>query len=178
MALLLVILFLAVPVAELALIVTVANGIGVLNTLGLLILVSILGAWLAKREGLGVFRRVQAALDRGELPSREVADGFLILFAGALMITPGFLSDCLALALLFPPTRAVARGVLVSAVARRGRLAVVNYGAGRMGGFGGAPGNGSRGDGVWDAESWEEPTGGRGRSGDAARPPHELGGQS
>ena len=187
MALLLVILFLAVPVAELALIVTVANGIGVLNTLGLLVLVSVLGAWLAKREGLGVFRRVQAALDRGELPSREVADGFLILFAGALMITPGFLSDCLALALLFPPTRAVARGVLVSAVARRGRLAVVDYGAGRMGGTGGrgfGPGFGGGpagdGDGVWDADSWEEPAGGRNgaRGGNAPRPPHELGGRS
>jgi UPF0716 protein FxsA len=175
MALLLVILFLAVPVAELALIVTVANGIGVLNTLGLLVLVSVVGAWLAKREGLGVFRRVQAALDRGELPSREVADGFLILFAGALMITPGFLSDCLALLLLLPPTRAVARGVLVSAVARRGRMAVVDYAGRGFGAGGGGFGTGRRDDGVWDADSWEEPSA---RSRRGPRPPHELGGDS
>jgi UPF0716 protein FxsA len=132
----------------------VAGALGASNTIGLLIAVSIVGAWLAKREGLGVLRRIQAALDRGQLPSREVADGGLILFAGALMIAPGFISDCLALLLLIPPTRALFRAPLLAWVARRGRVAVMS----------------SWGDGasstryrrtstteVWDAESWEEP---------------------
>jgi UPF0716 protein FxsA len=143
-------LFVVAPLVELAVIVSVAGSIGVLNTIGLLIAISILGAWLAKREGLGVIRRIQLALDRGELPSREVADGALILLAGALMIAPGFISDCLAIVLLFPPTRAVVRGPLMAAVARRGRVAVV-------GRFGGDGTRGAGGDGVWDVESWEEP---------------------
>jgi UPF0716 protein FxsA len=172
MALLLVLLFLAVPVAELAVILTVANSIGVFNTIGVLIVVSILGGWLAKREGVGVYRRVQAALNRGELPNREVADGFLILLAGALMITPGFLTDCLALLLLFPPTRVGFRGVLMSAVAKRGRVAVVTgaRGFGRAGGFGTTGGRTGDGNGVWDVDSWEDEAGGRHRGELGGRP--------
>jgi UPF0716 protein FxsA len=148
--LLLALLFVVAPLVELAVIVSVAGSIGVLNTIGLLIAISILGAWLAKREGLGVIRRIQLALDRGELPSREVADGALILLAGALMIAPGFISDCLAIVLLFPPTRALVRGPLMAVVARRGRVAVV-------GRFSGDSTRGAGGAGVWDVESWEEP---------------------
>jgi UPF0716 protein FxsA len=152
MALLLALIFLVFPLAELAVIVTVANSIGVFNTLGLLVVVSIVGAWLAKREGLGVINRVRAALDRGDLPSREVADGFLILFAGALMLAPGFITDVLAILLLIPPTRAVVRTALVSYAVRRGRVAVVSsYGGGRTARSGST--------GVWDAESWEETPG-------------------
>ncbi|HEX8803010.1 MAG TPA: FxsA family protein [Acidimicrobiales bacterium] len=162
MALLLALLFLVVPIAELAVIVAVAGNIGVVNTIGLLILVSVVGAWLAKREGVGVLVRTRAALERGELPSREVADGFLILLAGALMITPGFLSDCLALVLLFPPTRAVVRRTVLAAVARRGAVTVVTSGRGagsRSFGPRGdvrRPGAGPGAGGVWDVESWED----------------------
>jgi UPF0716 protein FxsA len=155
MVLLLALLFLALPIAELAVIVAVAGSIGVFNAIGLLILVSIVGAWLAKREGLGMLTRIRAALDRGEMPSREVADGFLILFAGALMITPGFLTDCLALVLLFPPTRALVRTTLLASALRRSKVTVIGGGRGPRG-FGGDGRRGS-GDGVWDAESWEEP---------------------
>jgi UPF0716 protein FxsA len=165
MALLLLLLFVALPIAELAVIVAVAQTIGVLNTVGLVILVSIVGAWLAKREGLGMITRVQSALNRGELPSREVADGFLILFAGALMLAPGFITDVLALLLLFPPTRAVVRTALVTYAVKRGRVAVVSsYGTSRGGRFG---------TGVWDVESWEEPA--RRRDGNEGR---ELGGKT
>jgi UPF0716 protein FxsA len=151
MALLLALIFLVVPIAELAVIVAVAQSIGVFNTLGLLIAVSLVGAWLAKREGLSIITRVRAALDRGELPSREVADGFLILFAGALMLAPGFITDVLAILLLLPPTRAVIRGALVAYAVRRGRVAVVSNYGGRAARWGS--------DGVWDAESWEEAPG-------------------
>ena len=106
---LLALLFLVVPIAELAVIVAVAGEIGVGNTIVALIVISVAGAWLAKREGLGVVRRVQAALDARRLPAREVVDGALILFAGALMLTPGFLTDLLAVVLLLPPTRAGVR---------------------------------------------------------------------
>jgi UPF0716 protein FxsA len=153
MALLLVIVFLVAPLVELAVIIQVAGSIGAFNTIGLLIAVSLVGAWLAKREGLGVLRRIQAALDRGDVPSAEVADGGLILLAGALMIAPGFVSDALAILLLLPPTRALVRLPLMRYLARRGGFAVMT----RMGGSsrGGRFGDGTVD--VWDVESWEDP---------------------
>jgi UPF0716 protein FxsA len=159
MTLLLVILFVVAPLVELAVIVQVAGAIGTFDTIGLLVLFSVLGAWLAKREGIGVLRRIQAALDRGELPSTEVADGGLILLAGALMIAPGFISDALAIVLLLPPTRALVRYPLLRYVARRGRLAFVTSVGGPGGGGRGRSYRRSPGDDVWDVESWEEPPG-------------------
>ncbi|HKE75755.1 MAG TPA: FxsA family protein [Acidimicrobiales bacterium] len=153
MALLLFVIFIVAPIVELAVIVQVAHVLGVFNTIGLLVAVSLVGAWLAKREGTGVLRRIQASLDRGEIPSKEVADGGLILLAGALMIAPGFISDCLAVLLLLPPTRALVRVPLLRFVSRRGRVLI-----------GGGPGMQWRGSyrsngrtEVWDVESWEEP---------------------
>ena len=122
---LLVLVFVALPIAELYVLIQVAGGIGILNTIGLLIAVSVVGAWLSKREGLGVLRRIRFALDRYELPGREVVDGALILFAGALLMTPGFISDCLGILLLLPPTRAVVRGVVIRSLGRRVELMAV-----------------------------------------------------
>jgi UPF0716 protein FxsA len=110
--LLLVLLFIIVPIAELYVIIQVGQTIGVLETIGLLILVSVLGAWLAKREGLGVLRRVRQQLDAGRVPAVEVIDGFLVLLAGALLLTPGFLTDIVAIFLLIPPVRAAARALV------------------------------------------------------------------
>jgi len=101
-----------VPFAELYVLLQVGHAIGALNTLALLILVSMVGAWLAKREGLGVIRRTQQALDAGRMPGRELTDGFLILLAAALMITPGFLTDIVGILLLLPPVRAGMRRAL------------------------------------------------------------------
>lgn len=150
MALLLVILFVVAPLIELAVIIQVADAVGGLNTIGLLVAVSLVGAWLAKREGLSVLRRIRAALDRGELPSTEVADGGLILLAGALMIAPGFLSDALAILLLLPPTRALVRWPLLGYVSRRSAVAVATRGSWRRE-------RARRDDGVWDVQSWEDP---------------------
>lgn len=109
---LLVLLFLVVPVVELVLIIKIGAAIGVLATVALLVLSSVVGSWLMKREGLGVVRRVQASLAAGRMPGVELIDGFLILLGGALMIAPGFLTDLLGIALLLPPVRAVVRRVL------------------------------------------------------------------
>jgi UPF0716 protein FxsA len=149
--LLLVLLFLVAPLVELAVIVQVAGTVGVLNTIGLLIAVSLVGAWLAKREGLITMRRIQLALGRGDIPSREVADGALILMAGALMIAPGFISDVVALLLLFPPSRSIIRPVLVRSLAKRGRARVTVMGSR------GPEGRGPGADDIWDVESWEDP---------------------
>lgn len=122
--LVLALLFLVVPIFELYVIIQVAHAIGVFDTLGLLILDSIIGGWLMKREGLGVLRRLQTKLQGGELPSTELVDGFLILFGGALMLAPGFVTDILGILLLLPPVRAVVRRVL----ARRFKTVVLNRG--------------------------------------------------
>lgn len=117
-------LFLVVPLVELFVIIQVGREIGALNVVGLLLLMSIVGGWLMKREGLGVLRRIQAQLEQGEVPGREIVDGFLILFGGALMLTPGFLSDLVGIGLLLPPVRAVVRTVL----ARRFKTIAVHRG--------------------------------------------------
>jgi UPF0716 protein FxsA len=116
---LLTIVFIAVPFAEIFVLLQVGHAIGVANTLALLILVSLVGAWLAKREGVGILRRMQTALQAGRVPGVELVDGFLILMAGALMLTPGFLTDIVAILLLLPPVRAVVRRQLRRRFARR-----------------------------------------------------------
>ena len=106
------ILFIVVPLAELAVIITVGKSIGVLTTLLLLLAFSLSGAWLAKREGLGVWRRINEQVQAGKVPGVELVDAFLILLAGALLLTPGFISDVFAIFLLLPPSRAVVRRTL------------------------------------------------------------------
>jgi UPF0716 protein FxsA len=102
---LLVLLFLAVPFAELFVIIKVGEAIGVLWTIVLLVGMSVLGAALVKREGLAVLRRAQERIQYGEVPGEQLLDGVLILFAGALLLTPGFLTDAMGVLLLLPPVR-------------------------------------------------------------------------
>ena len=113
MPLLLVIVFIVVPIAELYVLIQIGQAIGVLPTIALLILDSILGAALMRQQGRAAWMRFNRALAEGRVPGREVIDGVLVIFGGALLLTPGFLSDVLGLILLLPPTRAIVRGVLV-----------------------------------------------------------------
>jgi UPF0716 protein FxsA len=106
---LLVLLLIVVPLAELWVIIQTADLIGVGPTILLLLGVSILGAWVLKREGLATWRRLRATMARGELPTSEAIDGALILGGGALLLTPGFLTDAVGFLLVFPATRAIAR---------------------------------------------------------------------
>lgn len=115
----LVVVFLAVPIAELAVIIWVGGEIGALNTIAVLLAVSFAGAWLVKREGLGVIRRFRRQLDDGKIPGRELADGVLIMLAGALLLTPGFITDLCGILLLLPPVRTAVRAVALRKVAVR-----------------------------------------------------------
>ncbi|HEU5151548.1 MAG TPA: FxsA family protein [Iamia sp.] len=101
------------PIAELWFIIQVADVIGGWQTLALLLVEGAIGSWLIKRQGRTVIRRIDERLRRHDLPTKELADGFLILVAGVLMLTPGFLTDIVGFALLFPPTRAIARAALL-----------------------------------------------------------------
>ena len=114
MPLFLVILFIVVPILELWVIIQIGSSIGVVPTIGLLILDSILGAALMRAQGRSAWARFNAALAAGRVPGREVLDGALVIFGGALLLTPGFLTDILGLGLLLPPSRALVRKVLVA----------------------------------------------------------------
>jgi UPF0716 protein FxsA len=115
----LVLLFIVVPIAELAVIIQVGQEIGVLWTVAILIADSVLGSVLMRAQGRTAWRRFNAAVQAGRVPAREVLDGALVIFGGALLLTPGFITDVLGLLLLIPPTRAVVRRILAGRLAHR-----------------------------------------------------------
>jgi UPF0716 protein FxsA len=98
-------LFAIVPLIELYILIKIGNVVGALNTILFLIGTALLGAFLVRLEGLRTFRRITANLARGVAPGEELIDGLLIFAAGALLITPGILTDVWALFLLVPFTR-------------------------------------------------------------------------
>jgi UPF0716 protein FxsA len=114
--LLLILLFILVPIAEIWVIIQVGSAIGAVATIGLLILDSLLGAWLLRHHGPRTWARFTETIAAGRMPTNEVADGAMVLFGGALMLTPGFLSDILGMLLLLPPTRALLRPALLRRV--------------------------------------------------------------
>ena len=138
---------LCVPLLELYVIIQVADGVGTGQTILLLIAVSVLGAWMVRRSGLGVLNQIRARLSRGELPAGELVDGLLILIAGALMLTPGFLTDAVGLLLLFPPSRLAVRLLLMRHFTKKITVGGWSAGPGGRGGFG--FGYGSGGDHTW-----------------------------
>jgi UPF0716 protein FxsA len=99
------ILFIVVPAVELALLVEVGSRIGTLATLGLIVLTGFVGATLARMQGLLVLRKIQLSMNRGELPAGSLVDGLIILIAGALLITPGILTDAVGFLCLLPVFR-------------------------------------------------------------------------
>jgi UPF0716 protein FxsA len=137
--------FIVIPLAEIWAILQVGQLVGPWWTIALLILDSMVGAWLIKREGARAWRALQTALQAGKMPARELADGALILIGGTLMLSPGFLLDVLGIVLILPFTRPVARRMLTSVVERR-LVAVPAFGAGLGPGFGPGfgPGNDRR----------------------------------
>ena len=101
----LLLLFVLVPVAELALLVELGRRVGTPATIGLIVLTGVLGAWLARRQGLGVLRSVRAEMAGGRVPAGTLVDGALIVVAGAVLMTPGVLTDALGFFLLVPAGR-------------------------------------------------------------------------
>jgi UPF0716 protein FxsA len=115
----LVAIFIVVPLVELYVILKVGDAIGAVWTILLLAADSVLGSLLLRAQGRSVWRRFNDALANGRMPHREVMDGVLVIFGGAFLITPGFLTDIVGLILLIPPTRAVVRRALVRRLGRR-----------------------------------------------------------
>ena len=116
---LLVVLFIVVPIVELYVIIQVGQAIGIVPTLAILLADAFLGSFLLRHQGRGAWRRFNEALAARRFPAREVADGLMIAIGGTLLLTPGFVTDIAGLFLLIPPTRAIARRLLGTLVARR-----------------------------------------------------------
>jgi UPF0716 protein FxsA len=104
---LLLLLFLIVPLVELAVIIEVGQVIGAWWTIVLLVVDSLFGAWLVRREGRRAWQSFRMALEDARWPGREVAEGALVLIGGALLVTPGFVTDATGLLLVLPPTRRI-----------------------------------------------------------------------
>jgi UPF0716 protein FxsA len=117
-------LFIALPLAELYVILKVGDAIGAVWTILLLAADSVLGSLLLRAQGRSVWRRFNTALAEGKMPHREVIDGVLVIFGGAFLITPGFITDIVGLLLLLPPTRALIRSQVVRRLGRRVAIGV------------------------------------------------------
>jgi UPF0716 protein FxsA len=118
--LVLLVLFLALPVAEIYVIVQASHWIGVGWALVALVGISIVGASVVKRQGLRVWRRFTEQVSSGVMPTKEMADGVVLLVAGALLMTPGFITDAVGALLLLPPVRFGLRALLFRRFRRRG----------------------------------------------------------
>lgn len=141
-------LFIGLPLLELYLVIQVGQVIGAGWTIALLVLDSVLGAIIVRREGGKAWRALREALSAGRMPHKELADGALVLIGGTLLLTPGFVTDAFGALLVLPLTRPFFRGVLARVVASR--LVVVGMPGGRRsggpaGGFGGAGDDGRPG---------------------------------
>ncbi len=101
----LLLLFTLVPLIELALLIKLGQMTNVATTIGIVILTGIIGAYLARREGIKAWRRLEKSMREGVSPADELIDALLILIAGAVLITPGLLTDLFGFGLLIPPVR-------------------------------------------------------------------------
>lgn len=129
MPILILALFIGVPLIEIYLFIQVGGWIGVWPTIGLVVLTAIIGTTLLRQQGLATIARAQAEMQHDRLPVRELFDGVCLVFGGAMLLTPGFLTDALGFALLIPPLRAIlGRGVWAT-MARSRNVHFSVYGA-------------------------------------------------
>ena len=103
--LLLVFLFIAIPVAEISVLIRVSGAIGTFNTIAFVIFTAVLGAYLVRQQGFATLAKLQQETNAGRVPALQIAEGVALLFAGAVLMTPGFITDVLGFALLIPPVR-------------------------------------------------------------------------
>lgn len=125
---LLLVLFVAIPTLELAILVQLGQTVGLVPTVALVLGTGALGAWLARRQGLGVLRTVQAELQAGRMPAGAMVDGLIILLAAAVLLTPGVLTDVVGFLFLVPAVRRVFKGWLwrrLQRLAQRGNAQVI-----------------------------------------------------
>ncbi len=157
-----------VPLTEIAVFIEVGEALGLLPTLAIVVLTAVFGAALLRRQGLHTLRRAEASLARGEAPLAEVFDGVCLLLAGALLLTPGFVTDALGGLLFLPALRAWLRAMALRRLLASGRLRS-EQGPSASGDGDGTAGGGDRGpviEGEYEEVNAETP-----ESGDDAPPP-------
>lgn len=132
MMLWLLLLFTVVPLVELALLIRIGGAVGVGPTIGLVLVTGMIGWWLARREGLRTWLKIQSEMSQGHLPGNHLVDALLILVAGVVLVTPGILTDIAGFLLLVPPVRALVRKTLKKRF--QAKMVTINPSSG-MGGF-------------------------------------------
>ena len=128
----LLLLFIGVPALELYLLIVVGGRLGVIQTIGLIILTGMVGWMLVKSQGVSTIRRIQSKVGQGEIPAVEMVSGLCLVGAGLLLITPGFLTDAVGFLILIPPVRHLVAKLLM----RRFKLRAVGMPPGMGEGFG------------------------------------------
>jgi UPF0716 protein FxsA len=171
----LILLFLLTPAVELALLIQVDQVIGFWPTVGLIVVTGIVGSHLARREGLSTWQRLNRRLQSGDLPGTELADGILILVAGALLITPGILTDVFGFLGLVPFSRAYLRRFVMRWFRRKMEQGTMQV---QFGAFGGAAPGGPSSAGPASGPRQDRPLFRRPFSGPVARGPRLFGGVS
>lgn len=149
-------LFIILPIAELLLLLKVGQTIGALPTIAIVLLTAILGVRILRQQSFSTLQRAQMRLQSGELPGQEIVEGFLISIGGALLLTPGFITDLIAISLLLPFTRRA----LVRYLFQSGRMQAWGTGTGaftftRFGG-GWPPHGGPGGQDIYEGEYTRE----------------------
>lgn len=158
----LILLFLLTPAVELALLIQVDRIIGFWPTVGLIVVTGLVGSHLARREGLSTWQSLNNRLQAGDLPGTELADGVIILVAGALLITPGILTDVIGFLGLIPFTRAYLRRFVMRWFQRKMERGSMQVQFGVFGGPGASPGSpqgpqGPPSDGNWQGRGQQVP---------------------
>jgi|TARA_B100000927_G_scaffold150401_1_gene121181 UPF0716 protein FxsA len=101
----LLIIFIILPILELAVLLRLDNAIGLFQTIILIFLTGIIGAWLVRQQGINILFRIKKEINNGNIPAKEMIDGVMLLIAGAVLITPGLITDTFGFLLLIPYTR-------------------------------------------------------------------------
>jgi UPF0716 protein FxsA len=112
-------LIIVIPAIDIGVLLLSGKTIGVLPTIAFIILTGVLGAYLAKREGLQTIRKAQEQLAYGQLPGESVLDGICILVGATLLLTPGFITDLFGFLLLFPPSRKPFKFLMINSLRKR-----------------------------------------------------------
>ena len=112
-------LFIGIPLLEIIVLIEVGDQIGLWSTIGLIILTAIIGTWMLRLQGLATLANAQKQLNQGAVPAQEIFDGICLLAAGALLLTPGFVTDSIGFGLLLPPVREILRNTVGRKIAAR-----------------------------------------------------------
>lgn len=148
MKLIILLIFIAVPIAEIAVFIAVGDAIGILPTIAIVILTAVIGVALLKQQGLATLARAQQTIDAGEVPMQSVIDGICLLIAGAFLLTPGLITDTAGFLLLVPSLRQALGHWIIAKLKESGSIRVWTSGPARP--PGGRPGGSQTIDGEYE----------------------------